>query len=129
MPGWTLIHIKIAGKLKREGKYPPPHHHGFLWVILGLKTEGGHEIRQYGRALVLQGRASIGGASVELLRVMVVVVVVPQKIEIDFVLLQDPRSSERLHLRCRVPAALLNGKGNGLIWCKLERSLKAKGHR
>ena len=59
------------------------------WVVLGLKTS---------RALVPQGRALIGGASVELLRVVVVVVVVPQsKIEIEFELLQDPRSSKRLH--------------------------------
>ena len=40
--------------------------------------EGGREIRQYGRTLVSQGRASIGGASVELLRAVAVVVVVPQ---------------------------------------------------
>ena len=79
---------------------------------------------------MFQGRASIGGASVELLRAAVVVVVVPlSKIGIDFALLQDPRSSERLHLRCRDPATLANGKESGLIWCKLERPLKAKGHR
>ena len=77
-----------------------------------------------------QGRASIGGASVELLRVVVVVVAVPQsKIVIDFVLLQDPGSSELLHLTCRDPAALVNGKESGLIWCMLGRPLKAKGHR
>ena len=34
-------------------------------------------IRQYGKTLVPQGHASIGGAGAELLRVVVVVVVVP----------------------------------------------------
>ena len=44
-----------------------------------------------------QGHASIGGAGVALLRAVAVVVAVPQsKIEIDFALLQDPRSSERI---------------------------------
>ena len=48
---------------------------------------------------------------------------------IDFAQLQDPRSSERLHLRCRDPAALINGKESGLICSELERPLKAKGYR
>ena len=41
--------------------------------------EGGREVRLYGYGMVLvpQGRASIGGAGVELPRVVVVVVVVP----------------------------------------------------
>ena len=38
------------------------------------------------------------------------------KIVIDFTLLQDPRSSERLHLRCRDLTALVNSKESGLIW-------------
>ena len=75
-------------------------------------------------------RASIGAASVELLRLVAVAVAVSQsKIEIDFALLEDPRSSERLNLRCRDLAALVNGKESGLIWCKLERPLKAREHR
>ena len=52
-----------------------------LTVPAPPKAEGGREIseiRQYGRTLVPQhGRASIRGASVELLRVVAVVVVVP----------------------------------------------------
>ena len=42
-----------------------------------LPPRGRREIRQYGRILAPQGRAPIGGASVELLRVVVVVVGVP----------------------------------------------------
>ena len=39
--------------------------------------EGGREIREHGRTLVPQGRASVGGASAELPRAVAVAVVVP----------------------------------------------------
>ena len=42
-----------------------------------LPPEGGREIKQYGRALGHRGRALIGGAGVELLRVVAVKVAVP----------------------------------------------------
>ena len=60
---------------KANLKNPPA---GCLFSFLFVPSpKGGREIRQYGRTLVSQGRASIGGASMELFRVVVVVVVVP----------------------------------------------------
>ena len=64
------LEIRVCDRLTKGGQ---PH----LFLFCVPPIERGREIRQYDRTRVAQGRASVRGASVELLRVVIVVVVVP----------------------------------------------------